>query len=110
MTGARVTACILVWPVTGQGGGGAALPSALNLDMGVNNYFKGSLDGECYSRIRLQPLILVDDLPRGARDVICLSARCSMLDREKKSQAHPTKSGYLVFEASSLKPKWRMMV
>ena len=35
MTGAGLTARGLAGPVTGQGGGGAALASALNLDMGV---------------------------------------------------------------------------
>ena len=108
MTGAGLTARGLVGPVTGQGGGGAALASALNLDMGVNNYFKGSKDEECYGRIRLQPLIFVDDLLRGARDMNCLRAGCSKLDyvlREKQLEAHPTKSGYLVFGSEQFKAK-----
>ena len=108
MTGAGLTARGLVGPVTGQGGGGAALASALNLDMGVDNYFRGSKDEECYGRIRLQPLIFVDDLLRGARDVNCLRAGCAKLDyvlREKQLEAHPTKSGYLVFGNEQFRAK-----
>ena len=80
MTGAGLTARGLAGPVTGQGGGGAALASALNLDMGVDDYFRGSKDEECYGRVRLQPLIFVDDLIRGAKNRNCLRAGCIKLD------------------------------
>ena len=46
----------LAGPVTGQGAGGSALASALNLDLGLHSYFQGSRDEECYGNIRLQPL------------------------------------------------------
>jgi hypothetical protein len=108
MTGAGLTARGLAGPVTGQGGGGAALASALNLDMGVNDYFHGSKDEECYGRVRLQPLIFVDDLIRGSKDINCLRAGCVKLDyvlKGKQLQAHPDKSGFLVFGSDKFKAK-----
>ena len=45
-TGSDMSARGLAGPVTGQGGGGAARASALNLDMGLESYFKGSKDKE----------------------------------------------------------------
>ena len=50
-TGAGVSVRGLAGPVTGQGGGGAALASALNLDLGVERYFKDSIDEDCYGPI-----------------------------------------------------------
>ena len=108
MTGAGLSARGLAGPVTGQGGGGAALASALNLDMGVDEYFRGSKDKECYGRVKLQPLIFVDDLLRGAKDMNCLRAGCLKLDyvlRSKQLEAHPTKSGYLIFGSEQYKAK-----
>ena len=40
-TGSGLTSIGLAGPVTGQGGGGAALASALNLDLGIESYFEG---------------------------------------------------------------------
>jgi hypothetical protein len=100
MTGAGLTARGLAGPVTGQGGGGAALVSALNLDRGVEDYFSGSKDEECYGRVKLQPLIFVDDLIRGSKDINCMRAGCIKLDyvlKGKQLEAHPDKSGFLVF-------------
>ena len=106
MTGAGLTARGLAGPVTGQGGGGAALASALNLDMGVDDYFHGSKDEECYGRVRLQPLIFVDDLLRGSKDINCLRAGCVKLDyvlKSKQLQPHPDKSGFLVYGSEKFK-------
>jgi hypothetical protein len=79
-TGAGLSARGLAGPVTGQGGGGAALASSLNLDKGLDTYFRGSKDKECYGRIKLQPLCYVDDIIRGAQDTNCLKAGCLKLD------------------------------
>ena len=79
-----------------------------DLDMGVDTYFRGSKDEECYGRVKLQPLIFVDDLLRGAKDVNCLRAGCIKLDyvlRSKQLQAHPTKSGILIFGSEKFKAK-----
>ena len=96
----------LVGPVTDKGGGGAALASALNLDKGVNTYFQGSKDEECYGRVWLQPLCFVDDLLRGAQNVNCLRAGCVKFEyviREKQLEAHHTKSGFLVTGSEAFK-------
>ena len=98
----------LAGPVTGQGGVGAALASALNLDKGLDTYFKGSKDEECYGRVRLQPLSYIDDFMRGSQDTNCLRAGNEKLNfvlKEKQLEAHPTKSCYLVFGSESFKAK-----
>ena len=63
-TGAGISAQGTAGPVTGQGGGGAVLASALNLDLGL-----GSIDEECYGEVRLQPLVYMDDTARASHDV-----------------------------------------
>ena len=60
--------------LTGQGGGGAALASALNLDLGVKHYFEDSNDEDCYGSVRLQPLIYIDDVNRSCTDVNSMRA------------------------------------
>ena len=98
----------LAGPVTGQGGGGAALASALNLDRGLYTYFRGSKDEECYGEVRLQPLTYVDDILRGTTDINSLRAGNVKLNSvliEKQLEAHPTKSCYLVYGSESFKAK-----
>ena len=72
-TGAGVSARGLAGPVTGQGGGGAALASALNLDLGVDRYFNNSISEDCYGTIRLQPLSYIDDV---SRSIQCEGRKC----------------------------------
>ena len=45
-----------------QGSGGAALVSQLKVDRGIDDYFRGSGDEECYGAVRLQPLSWQDDV------------------------------------------------
>ena len=76
--------------------------------MGVDTYFRRSKDEECYGRVKLQPLIFVDDLLRGSKDVNCLRAGCVKLDyvlRCKQLEVHPTKSGFIIFEREQFKAK-----
>ena len=68
-TGAGMSARGLAGPVTGQGGGGAALASALNLDRVVDACIRGSKDEDCYDRVKLQSLTFLDDCLRRSRDV-----------------------------------------
>ena len=99
-TGAGMSSRGLAGPVSGQGGGGAALASVLNLDKGVYNYFRGSMDKEVYGRVKLQPLIFVDDLLIGAKNMNCLRAGHVKLDyvlKEKQLEPHPAKLGFLIF-------------
>ena len=76
--------------------------------MGVDTYFRGSKDKECYGRVKLQPLIFVDDLLRGSKDINYIRAGCVQLDnvlRLKQLEAHPTKSGFLIFGSEQYKAK-----
>ena len=93
-TGAGVSARGLAGPVTGQGGGGAALASALNLDIGLDRYFKDSIDEDCYGTIRLQPLSYIDDVSRSSHDASSAragNAKFSSLAAEKQLYFHPEK-------------------
>ena len=68
-TGAGMSARGLAGPVTGQGGGGAALACDLNLDRGVDACIRGSKDEDCYDGVKLQSLTFLDDCLRRSRDV-----------------------------------------
>ena len=68
-TGVGITKAATVGETVAQGSIGGGLVSSINLDSEVNNFFAGSLDEAAYSNIRLQPMILQDDLSR-----LCCSA------------------------------------
>lgn len=107
-TGSGVTARGLAGPVTGQGGGGAALASALNLDLGLESYFGGSNDEDCYGNVRLQPLTYIDDVNRSSPTLNSVRAgniKFSSLAKEKQLKYHPKKSCYLVYGPDSFKAK-----
>ena len=100
-------------PVTGQGGGGVALASALNLDLGVQSYFEGSKDEDCYGSIRLQPLSYIDDALRSSQNVISMVAgnnKLSRLATEKQLKYHAKKSCFLVFGSENFQAKVRIEV
>ena len=110
-TGAGMSGQGLAGPVTGQGGGGAALASALNLDLGLNSYFQGSRDEECYGGVRLQPLIYMDDTARASHSFEAMRAgnvKLAALMVEKQLQIHPKKSGYLLSGSEAFKAACRM--
>ena len=110
-TGAGVSARGLAGPVTGQGGGGAALASALNLDLGVERYFKDSIDEDCYGTICLQPLSYIDDVSRSSPEASSAragNAKFSSLAAEKQLNFHPKKSCYLVFGTERYKAEVEM--
>ena len=110
-TGAGVSARGMAGPVTGQGGGGAALASALNLDLGVHRYFKDSIDEDFYGTIRLQPLSYIDDVSRSSPDTNSVragNAKFSSLAAEKQLQFHPKKSCYLVIGTEKYKARVRL--
>ena len=68
-TGVGITKAATVGETVAQGSIGGGLVSSINSDSEVNNFFAGSLDEAAYSNIRLQPMILQDDLSR-----LCCSA------------------------------------
>ena len=91
-TGSGVSARGLAGPVTGQGGGGAALASALNLDLGIQSYFCGSVDEDCYGKFRLRPMTYIDDVNRSSPDLNSVRAgniKFSSLAAEKQLKYHP---------------------
>ena len=110
-TGGGMSARGMAGPVTGQGGGGAALASALNLDLGLDSYFKGSKDEECYGTVRLQPLIYMDDTARASHSINAMRAgniKLASLALEKQLEYHPRKSGYLIFGSEGFKAACRL--
>ena len=110
-TGSGVSARGLAGPVTGQGGGGAALASALNLDLGVQTYFEGSTDEDCYGSIRLQPLSYIDDVIRSSQNILNMIAgnnKLSRLATEKQLKYHTKKSCYLVVGSENYQAKVRL--
>ena len=103
-----VSARGLAGPVTGQGGGGAALASALNLDLGIQYYFCGSVNEDCYGKIRLQPMTYIDDVNRSRPDLNSVRAgniKFSSLAAEKQLKYHPKKSCYLVYGPDSFQSR-----
>ena len=110
-TGGGMSSRGMAGPVTGQGGGGAALASALNLDLGLDSYFKGSKDEECYVTVRLQPLIYMDDTARASHSMNAMRAgniKLSALALEKQLEYHPSKSGYLIFGSEAFQAACRL--
>ena len=87
-----------------QGSIGGALVSSLNLDVEVNNFFSGSIDEVAYCDVRLQPLILQDDLCRMCSSVD--SARNGVRRMEnimklKQLDINVDKSSFIVCKKSS---------
>ena len=112
-TGAGLSSRGLAGPVTGQGGGGAALASALNLDCGIDSYFHGSKDEDCYGQVRLQPLSYIDDLIRSSQNTNCMRAgnvKLSCLMAEKQLDFHPIKSGFIIMGSEKFVAKARLEV
>ena len=87
-----------------QGSIGGALASSLNLDVEVNNFFSGSIDEVSYSNVRLQPIILQDDLCRlftsadSARNGV---RRMENIMKLKQLDINVDKSSYIVCKKSS---------
>ena len=98
----------LAGPVTGQGGGGAALASALNLDLGLDSYFRGSKDEECYGTVRMQPLVYMDDTARASHNMNSMRAgniKLAALALEKQLQYHPR---FLGMKDTELPARWKL--
>ena len=72
---------------------------------------KGSIDEECYGKVRLQPLVYMDDTARASQDVNSMRAgnvKIASLMREKQLEIHPTKYGFLIFGSEQFKYAYRM--
>ena len=90
----------------GQGSGGAALASGLDIARGVQSYFAGSQDEVSYGRVRSQPQSYQDDILRLAPDVFSArsgNAKLTAMMRERQLTCHPTKTCYLVYGSKQYK-------
>ena len=63
-TGTGMSESADVGEIIGQGSGGAALASQVNLDKGMDDMFCGSSDEMMYGSVRIQPIIFQDDILR----------------------------------------------
>ena len=90
----------------GQGSGGAALASGLDIARGVQSYFAGSQDKVSYGRVRSQPQSYQDDILRVAPHVSSARAgnvKLTAMMRERQLTSHPTKTCYLVYGSKQYK-------
>ena len=79
----------------GQGTGGGALVSSVNLDSDVNEFFEGSSSEVIYGGIRLQPLMFQDDVVRLAGNLASARAgneRLARVTKLKQLEMHPDKT------------------
>ena len=98
-TGVGLTDEADVGEVIGQGTVGGALTSQVNIDRGVDRYFKGSVDEMSYGTVRLQPMIFQDDIARlasGVRTAQAGNNKLANVINEKQLKVHPDKTGYVV--------------
>ena len=83
-----------VHEIVPQGSGGAALGSALDLALGLKQYFSGSLDEICYGRIRSQPQAWQDDILRVGENIKFYKIRkcqASLYDSQEGLEGPPEK-------------------
>ena len=105
-TSAGVTDTAMVGDVIGQGTAGAALVSQLNLDMGMKNYFSGSGDELYYGDVRCEYFAYQDDIGKpcaGVNEAQAANIKMQHLFQEKGLDAHPDKTGFIVFGAPGYK-------
>ena len=95
-----------VGDVIGQGTAGAALVSQLNLDHGMKSYFSGSKDELYYGAVRCEYFAYQDDIGKpsaGVNEAQAANIKMDQLFREKGLDAHPDKTGYIVFGSNRYK-------
>ena len=103
-TGVGVTKVGHVGEYVAQGSIGGGLISSLNLDVEVNNFFSGSRDEVGYSNVRLQPMILQDDISRLCSSTESARAairRIETMMKLKQLTINLDKSSYIVCKNSS---------
>ena len=84
----------------GQGTGGGALVSSINLDKGMEEFFEGSGEEINYGEVRLQPLMFQDDVVRLTDSVHAARAgntRIMNVVKLKQLEMHPEKTGIIVW-------------
>ena len=103
-TGVGLTKAGHVGESVAQGSIGGGLISSLNLDVEVNNFFSGSRDEVAYSNVRLQPMILQDDLARLCSSTESARAAIKRIEtvmKLKQLTLNVDKSSYIVCKNSS---------
>ena len=92
-------------PMIGQGTGGGALVSQVNLDHGVVDMFTGSEQEIRYGRVRILPAMFQDDIMRAADSVEAARAGNVMMDsvmNSKQLSLNQDKTGFILFGKESL--------
>ena len=105
-TSAGMTDTAFVGDVIGQGTAGAALVSQLNLDYGMKSYFSGSGDEVYYGSVRCEYFAYQDDIGKpcaGVNQAQVANIKMSHLFEEKGLEAHPDKTGFIVFGGQKYK-------
>ena len=105
-TSAGMTDSAFVGDVIGQGTAGAALMSQLNLEHGLKNYFSGSADEMYYGTVRCEYFAYQDDIGKpsaGVNQAQAANIKMSHVFQEKGLEAHPDKTGYIVFGTDTYK-------
>ena len=98
-TGCGMTDGEDVGEIIGQGSGGAALVSQVNLDHGVNDMFCGSTDEVYYGTVRVQPVIFQDDILRlgdSLPSVIAGNVKMDAIMNQKKLKFNADKTGFIM--------------
>ena len=83
----------------GQGSGGAALASQLNIDLGIKNYFQNSGDEASYGSVKVQPQTFQDDIQRVAKNLLAARIGNVKLERmlsERLLSCHPKKTCFVL--------------
>ena len=97
--------------LVGQGTAGAGLVSQLNLDRGMQSYFSSSSDELYYGRVRLEYSAYQDDVgkPSGTvKDANIHMVKMANMLVDKGLEAHPTKTGYILFKGNKkTSRRWR---
>ena len=89
----------LLHKIVPQESGGAALGSALDLALGLEQYFSGSQDEISYGKIRSQPQAWQDDILRVGVDIKSTrvgNAKLAAMISQKVLHAHETKTTYVI--------------
>ena len=84
----------------GQGTGGGALVSQANLDHGVMDMFRESVDEVRYGGVRVLPVMFQDDIMRAADSVEAArigNVKVDYLMKSKQLALNPDKTGFILF-------------
>ena len=102
-TSAGMTEAAEAGDLVGQGTAGAGLVSQLNLDMGLQQYFRGSQDELYYGGVRIEYTAYQDDIGKpslGVREAQTHMTKLAFMLEDKGSEAHPDKTAFIMFKGN----------